>query len=257
MGLYKTKQIIQINRKKIFFLFIIVSFIITNIYSDKSVINNIFFDDFIKTGKTIKDNILLSAAFISFSLLTTEIIINNDVYLQGKIKETKNDFNNKFFDYINYAGDGIYVMAFNSILFLFSEKEKKTAENLLECLAVNGISGYILKIIFGRQRPSQTEDPRKFNFFSFGDNSMPSGHTLVAFTWAEVLNDSNGIWYLTYPVAMLAGYARLYKNAHWASDVFTGALLGIILTKINLNKSDNLEISFKDDLNIPVICMRF
>ncbi len=88
---------------------------------------------------------------------------------------------------------------------------------------------------------------------------MPSGHTLVAFTCAEVLNYSYGIWYLTYPLASLVGYARIYKNSHWVSDVFAGALLGVVLTRVILNKKENLELSLNinDDSAISFIRYNF
>ncbi len=243
--------------KKYILISVIIILFTVNLYSDESIINNIFFNDFKKIGIYVSDNLIYSTFFLSTSIITTLTLINNDKFLMDKIQSQRTDFNDKFFDFINYGGDAVYIMAFNSLFFLFSEKEKRTGKNLIECLAVNGIISYGLKSILGRKRPSQTENPKVFDFFKLSDNSMPSGHTLVAFTCAEVLNDSYGIWYLTYPLATLVGYARIYKNSHWVSDVFAGALLGVVLTRIILDRKENLQLTIKVNANFAMPFIKY
>lgn len=243
--------------KKVILFLIIIFVILNNVYSSENIINNIFFEDFKEIAIKISDNFFASVAFFSAASFATLTLINNDSFIKSKVELSENDFNDKFFDYINYGGDAIYVMALNSLFFLFSEKEKRTGKNMIECFAVNGIINYSLKIILGRKRPSRTENPRDFDFFTFSDNSMPSGHTLVAFTWAEVLNNSYGIWYITYPVASLVGYARVYKNSHWVSDVFLGGILGVVLTRIILSKNDDLQIALNYDNRLSKVFIKY
>jgi len=235
--------------KKIFFVILIV-FLLDFLYANENIVNRIFFDDFKVLGNYFVAEPVMSLGLFSGAIGITSVIMNNDNFIKEKVMENKSNFLDNFFNTINYAGDGICVLAANSFLFLFSDKEKETAENLIECLAFNGIINYSLKTILGRERPSSTDNPYIFNFFSFNDNSLPSGHTLVAFTWAEVLNDAYGIWYISYPAAALVGYARIYKNSHWASDVFAGAFLGVFLTKTVLakNKNPNMVISYDKNL---------
>lgn len=234
--------------KKMFFT-ILILFLFNYLFGKISLVNRIFFNDFNVLGDYFITERAIALSLFSGVILVTGMLINNDSFVKEKVMENKNQFLDNFFNTINYAGDGIYVLAANSFLFLFSEKEKETAENLIECLAFNSVINYSLKVIIGRERPSNTDNPLSFNFFSFSDNSFPSGHTLVAFTWAEVLNDAYGIWYIGYPVAMLVGGARIYKNSHWASDVFAGAFLGVFLTKVILAKKRNPNITFNYDKN--------
>jgi membrane-associated phospholipid phosphatase len=83
--------------------------------------------------------------------------------------------------------------------------------------------------------------------FSFND-SFPSGHTTVAFAWATVFAENYGIWYITYPVAVMCGAARIYKNMHWASDVFVGAMIGTFFGKI-ICQDNNFNIGMSAGLN--------
>ncbi len=69
-------------------------------------------------------------------------------------------------------------------------------------------------------------------------NSLPSGHTAMAFMGAEFLYQEykeKSIWYgvAGYSVAGLTGFLRIYNNRHWFSDVLTGAGIGILSTKMS------------------------
>lgn len=68
-------------------------------------------------------------------------------------------------------------------------------------------------------------------------NSFPSGHTAVAFMGAEFLRQEYknvSIWYgiLGYTIATGTGALRVYNNRHWVGDVFCGAGIGILSTKL-------------------------
>lgn len=84
------------------------------------------------------------------------------------------------------------------------------------------------KLVFGRQRPEDERDPFVFKPFS-GGGSFPSGHTTYAFTAATLAAeeyDSLSIQIPAYMAAGAVGFARLYANKHWLSDVVAGAMLG-------------------------------
>lgn len=102
----------------------------------------------------------------------------------------------------------------------------------------------IMKGAFGRARPSDSEDPvHEFGFgrgFRSGHpfRSFPSGHTTMAFALAAGLAaESSHRWPSAYPyvrwsaysLATLTGLSRMYHNAHWASDVFLGAGIGLVV----------------------------
>lgn len=102
---------------------------------------------------------------------------------------------------------------------------------------------YLIKGLAGRQRPSHAgvNDPDDFSFGggfkSGGSSSFPSGHATAAFATATIVTLETHRWWpkstwyvapLMFGGASLVGVARLYTNAHWASDVMMGAGIGTL-----------------------------
>jgi undecaprenyl-diphosphatase len=87
-----------------------------------------------------------------------------------------------------------------------------------------------LKRVFGRERPSQTDDPGRW--FKHG-RSFPSGH--VAATAAVVTpllieygDDHPAVWLL----AALPAYemvSRVETRSHWQTDALAGLALGVAI----------------------------
>jgi membrane-associated phospholipid phosphatase len=110
-----------------------------------------------------------------------------------------------------------------------------------EALFVSAGVTSIIKGLAGRQRPAVAgiDDPDDFKFGGgFGrhaSTSFPSGHATASFAFATLVTlethhwKPSSTWYVA-PVmfggATLVGLARLYSNAHWASDVVMGAGVG-------------------------------
>jgi membrane-associated phospholipid phosphatase len=95
----------------------------------------------------------------------------------------------------------------------------------LACASVLGGAG---KYLIGRRRPGG-EDPDAFHPFG-SDNSFPSGHTLNAFTAAQLAAEAYPSPAVTVPAYMLAagvGASRLAVDKHWLGDILASALLGI------------------------------
>ena len=70
-----------------------------------------------------------------------------------------------------------------------------------------------------------------------GEHSFPSGHTSKAFVFAHFMHKEYGeksIWYSVgaYSCATTVGILRVVHNAHWISDVVTGAGIGILSTEL-------------------------
>jgi hypothetical protein len=68
-------------------------------------------------------------------------------------------------------------------------------------------------------------------------NSFPSGHTAEAFAAATFLHKEFGqgrpwLSVFMYSVAGLVGGMRVMNNRHWASDIVTGAGIGILSAEI-------------------------
>ena len=95
-------------------------------------------------------------------------------------------------------------------------------------LVASGIITPALKWSVGRYRPPAEKGNVDFKPFS-GNASFPSGETTQAFAVASVIaSHYDELWVKasSYGIATLVGLARLYKDAHWTSDVLAGALIG-------------------------------
>lgn len=99
----------------------------------------------------------------------------------------------------------------------------------------------------GRLRPRESEtDQYNFLFWGgftdFARRAYPSLHSAVGFASAAAIvqeihfrNPKANTWAapLLYTAAVIPGVTRLYLNQHWASDVFSGAVVGAVLgTKV-------------------------
>lgn len=110
-----------------------------------------------------------------------------------------------------------------------------------EAVIVSGAITTVVKDLAGRERPgvAGVNDPDDFKFGggfgAHGNTSFPSGHATAAFAAATMVTLEThrwwpkSTWYIApvmYGGATLVGVARLYSNAHWASDVVMGAGVG-------------------------------
>ncbi len=110
-----------------------------------------------------------------------------------------------------------------------------------EAIALGGLTGDVLKMLFGRARPYVDTQPNP-NDWQFGRGlkggnyqSFPSGHTIAAFAAAAAVSDETSRWWpqtrwiigpAMYGGAAMVGLSRMYNNKHWASDVMLGAAIG-------------------------------
>ena len=102
----------------------------------------------------------------------------------------------------------------------------------LDALSASAISGLVIvpvmKKIVGRFRPNAGYGPYHFEPFKHGP-SFPSGHAAQAFTVASVIATEypkRWVKAACYLPASLVLFARVRHDAHWASDVVAGALIG-------------------------------
>jgi len=110
-------------------------------------------------------------------------------------------------------------------------KIRKLAVKLTEATFLASSITLVTKTIVGRARPYQQESQYYFIPFIFDNdyNSFPSGHTTLAFAYSTVMaNEIDNIFWKIgwYTAAGLVGYARIYHNQHWFSDVFMAAAIG-------------------------------
>ncbi len=107
-------------------------------------------------------------------------------------------------------------------------------DTLTASLIASGIITPALKLTFGRARPRANQGVNYFRPFSNANASFPSGHTTEAFALASVISghyEENWVSYVSYSIAGLVGVARTYHDAHFASDVLAGAMIGTFVGK--------------------------
>jgi membrane-associated phospholipid phosphatase len=97
----------------------------------------------------------------------------------------------------------------------------------VDAMVITGVGTQALKYTFGRERPSQTDDPDRF--FHHGQ-SFPSGEVaaLSAAVTPFIVNYGDD-HPAVYALALLPAYdavARMKAHAHWQSDVLVGAAIG-------------------------------
>ena len=121
--------------------------------------------------------------------------------------------------------------------------------HVTEAVLLSGVVTNVLKGVIGRARPYTVQGDRPFVFHPGaheGYTAFPSGHTTVAFaaasafsrelarsTWATA-HPTAAAWSapLLYGGAALVGVSRMYKDAHWASDVVMAAGIGTVTGRL-------------------------
>ena len=83
---------------------------------------------------------------------------------------------------------------------------------------------------------------------SHEEQGQPAEHDVGAdAVFAAVIGGAYDCRIITYPLAALVGLGRIYKEKHWASDVFFGALLGSIVGEAHaagMKKQADSKVSF-------------
>jgi len=123
------------------------------------------------------------------------------------------------------------------LLFKHRESYFDAEELAAGFVIAEGITWGVKKTV-GRKRPYESSSP--YSFFKSG-KSFYSGHAVTAFTYATIMaknypsqdlsfigihHDLPLVPVLMYGAAALVGIQRVYKNVHWASDSYFGALAG-------------------------------
>ena len=121
-----------------------------------------------------------------------------------------------------------------------------TAEDSLEATVVAaGIVAPLLKLSVGRDRPRSGQDSSSFS----GGQAFPSGEVTQAFAMASVIAaHSRRPWVdaLAWTGATAISWERLRLDAHWASDVAAGALIGAGIGRWVVRRNRPLETGRRD-----------
>lgn len=160
----------------------------------------------------------------------------------------------------SFYGNGVVPLVlsaglYTSGLIADNSELRSTGRVLFESLAAAGIAVSVLKVVIGRSRPYMDNGNTFFKPFNFKNdfNSLPSGHTIVAFTTSTVLAGKLKNIYASiglYGLATLTVYQRIYSDNHWISDTFLGAALGYGIGRFFLSLNENADTDKKFNLSI-------
>lgn len=113
---------------------------------------------------------------------------------------------------------------------------------ILESHITSGGIRNVAKLAIGRQRPTSDEGPYAFEP---GDGtSFPSGHSSVVFEVAGVLSHhafrvphmGPPVWGVTHFAATSVALQRIDSESHWPSDVYLGAVLGMLTSRTVIDR---------------------
>lgn len=125
---------------------------------------------------------------------------------------------------------GIFTLITGFRVWKNPDHQSKLVPALFSLLAT-GIITAIFKSFFDISRPFITLDVPALIKASL--NSFPSGHTSAAFALLVPLwRISKRIGLLWFLFAILIGFARIYENVHYASDIAGGILVGGVMGAI-------------------------
>jgi undecaprenyl-diphosphatase len=171
------------------------------------------------------------------SILLLPLIFIEDGQIRTVLTDLRVPVLFKLMHILTWIGKGWVLMAAAAILLGIGvrrtdPKLKQAGALGLIALAVSGLAVQTIKHLVGRPRPKLT-DQGIVNWgpsLNSGYDSFPSGHTISAFAMAAVMTAvyPSGRW-IWYSLAVLVAFTRVYIDAHFASDVLAGAVLGVLI----------------------------
>ncbi len=197
---------------------------------------------------------------------TTAILFTQDEAIASYFRELpEGNFEqvNKYF--YDPFGKMYYTIPLMGAFYLYGaaaqkEKPKVVAMDFVQASIYSGIIVTLIKHTTHRHRPYQT-DPLNSNLWDgpntddWGRTSFPSGHTIMAFTFASVIGThyKKTIWVpiLVYGLATAEAYSRMRSDKHWSSDVLVGAALGYGIGTFVVNQ-DRCKIKV-----LPIVSSNF
>jgi membrane-associated phospholipid phosphatase len=153
---------------------------------------------------------------------------------------------------VNYGfTGGVYAVG----LLTKNEKVKHTGVLLLASATASGLIQTITKTATGRARPTEGEGNLSFKPFENtpGYHSFPSGHAILSITTAHAIaRQIENPWIKVgiYAVGSVTPISRMWAGAHWATDIFLGGVLAVVVVdsmdKFLKNEAKNAHLKSKN-----------
>jgi len=164
------------------------------------------------------------------------------------INENHTTFQDIFFKYITYLGDGMVMAVILLILLFYSYKWSilTVFSIILQSIFVSIFKRWLFE---GLQRPTAFLQNVEWHFVEGVDvhssNTFPSGHTTTGFALFSLLvvvfnNRSYLLSLLFFILAFLVGLSRVYLLQHFVVDAYFGAIFGILSVILSLFLMDRI-----------------
>ncbi len=161
-------------------------------------------------------------------------------YVEGHRTETSDRIANAIEPFGSVYAVGISAALLAGGLVFAAPETRDTGRDAIEASVLSGVLvNVVLKPAFGRERPTVSGGETVFHPFS-SNASFPSGHTAEAFAVASVVAMRSDGWVvptIAYTTASLVAVARVEQSAHFASDVFAGAVLGTAIGRFVVSRN--------------------
>jgi len=193
----------------------------------------------------LKKNDLINLGIITGS---TVLLFSVDRDLKQFSQNHKSSQNDKIFNFDSFYGNsytaGLALGIYGAGLIVKDRNIRRTGLKSMEAFVYSGMVTTVLKILIGRGRPYGGENHLFFKPFQTESiyKSLPSGHTTVSFAVSTVIAKSveSPLWKVFwYSSAGMVGASRIYHNAHWASDVFLGGIIGYTVADFLVKTGNN------------------
>jgi len=207
---------------------------------------NDFFSVLTSPARLRKENLLALAAFSGGCAAL--MVLDDDIKNFSQDPSNRNGGLDSVFSFAEIFGNGYFAGTvccgvYAAGLGLKNRELKHAGFRLTESFLITGAITTITKTVAGRARPNTGYGPFSYSPFSFNsqNRAFPSGHTSTAFSMATVIAGSYGRFpgICAYTAAALTGFSRIYYDWHWASDVFAGAVLGILVGRAVIKLAEN------------------
>jgi len=156
----------------------------------------------------------------------------DDKILEYISKRIKNEKLDRIMPLITRLGDCGMLWLAIALVFLITNRYHNDGLliiiSLLFCIIIGNV---IIKLLCARMRPCHVNDKINLLISMPRDYSFPSGHTMSSFAAATIIANANyKIGIVSFIVAILIAFSRLYLYVHYPSDVLVGAILGVVIS---------------------------
>ena len=135
------------------------------------------------------------------------------------------------------------------LIYMKEHKGKKLIyRKLIISMIINVAVSFVIKLLFHRPRPYTKGVESVTNEFFY---SFPSDHASRAFNYFSILGHFYQKKIFFYSLAGLIAFSRVYLGVHYASDVLTGAAIGLIISHFTIkHKLGTKSFEFYKSLKI-------